>query len=86
MGLDRWIKSEKKEDEEKGKEEPQIKDSSELAKGIKTVEKPTLKLKKYVLICPKAKCKYQKTIVKKNITDKEKICPRCNSNMKLQKK
>ena len=86
MGLDRWIKSEKIEDEEKGKKEPQIKDSSELAKGIKTVEKPTLKLKKYVLICPKAKCKYQKTIVKKNITDKEKICPRCNSNMKLQKK
>jgi len=84
LGLDRWIKSEKKVDEEKGKKEPQIKDSSDVAKDIKSNEKQDLKLKKYVLICPKAKCKYQKTIMKKIITEKEKICPRCKSNMKLQ--
>ena len=71
MSLDKWIKSEKKDDKKRGKKEPEKKKSTEEAKEIKSIEKQDLKLKKYVLICPKAKCKYQKTIVKRTITEKE---------------
>ena len=84
MGLDKWIKP------EEAKKKPKIKDGSKKPK--KTESKPKEKkgaigpknLSKFNLVCPKAKCKYQKTIRKKELTDKDKVCPRCKSIMKIK--
>ncbi len=80
MGLDKWIKpekSEKKEDERstrKSKAQPIEK------KG----ENESIKLRKFVLICSKPKCKYKKIIMKKELSEKDRICPRCKNDMKVQ--
>jgi len=84
LGLDKWIKPEetktktiKKKDEE---------DLSKYGTSIPKEEqkdKESSKLTKFDLTCPNAKCKYKKTIMKKNLTEKDKICPRCKSEMKL---
>ena len=84
MGLDKWIKpegtvkkSEKKEDvrsTKKPKTQP-IKKKSEIE---------STNLTKFVLICSKPKCKYKKTIMKKELSEKDRICPRCKNEMKVQ--
>ena len=82
MGLDKWLKT--KEEVKKPKKEKTEK------KFTKAVSKPKEKesgesskvLSKYVLVC--SKCKYQKTIMKKKITEKDKICPRCNKLLKVK--
>jgi acetyl-CoA carboxylase beta subunit len=84
LGLDKWIKP------EEAKKKPKIKDDAKKPK--KTESKPKEKkgaigpknLLKFNLVCPKAKCKYQKTIRKKELTEKDKICPRCKSIMKIK--
>jgi len=84
LGLDKWIKP---EDEEK-----KPKKTDEITKEVKGKAKPKVKispkkpidLSKFVLLCPKASCKYQKTLMKKKLTDKDKICPRCQSKMKMK--
>jgi hypothetical protein len=85
LGLDRWIKPDEKKKKEETEKAPQIKNSSLKTKTVKSEEKPKLALKKYKLICPKAKCKYQRTLVKKRITEKDKLCPKCKTEMKIQK-
>ena len=84
MGLDKWIKPEdtKKQKIKKKEEGYQSKDGPSKPKE-KYKEKKSPKLTKFVLTCTKAKCKYKKTIVKKILTEKDKICPRCKSEMKL---
>ena len=84
MGLDKWIKPEdtKKQKIKKKDEGHPSKDGTSKPKE-KYKEKKSSKLTKFVLTCPKAKCKYKKTIVKKTLTEKDKICPRCRSEMKL---
>ena len=84
MGLDKWIKPEdtKKQKNKKKDERHPSKDCTSKPKE-KNKEKKSSKLTKFVLTCPKAKCKYKKTIVKKTLTEKDKICPRCRSEMKL---
>ena len=84
MGLDKWIKT------EENKKKPKIKDDTKKpkkteskAKEIKGTIGPK-NLLKFYLVCPKAKCKYQKTIIKKELTDKDKVCPRCKSIMKIK--
>jgi len=84
LGLDKWITP------EETKKKPKIKDG--IKKPKKTESKPKeingtigpKSLLKFYLVCPKAKCKYQKTIRKKELTDKDKICPRCKSIMKIK--
>ncbi|NVM18192.1 MAG: hypothetical protein HWN80_10785 [Candidatus Lokiarchaeota archaeon] len=85
MGLDKWIKSEETKTKEKKKKEEgdQKKKSDSKPKG-KQIEKNLLKLTKFELICSNAKCKYKKTIVKKLLTKKDKVCPRCKNEMKLK--
>ncbi|MFX0076204.1 MAG: hypothetical protein ACFE96_12230 [Candidatus Hermodarchaeota archaeon] len=79
MGLDKWIKpeeSQSKPREKKEKREPRkVIDS-------KPEDKGALKLTKNVLICSNSKCKYKKIVVKKTLTDKDLICPRCKKMMK----
>ena len=84
MGLDKWIKP-----EDKKKQKIKKKDEGDQSKGGSSKpkkeqeDKKSSKLTKFVLICQKAKCKYKKIIVKKTLTEKDKICPRCKNEMKL---
>jgi len=87
MGLDKWINPEDSKKKSIKKEKSPIK-----AKGSKgktaskdKLESPISKLKKYTLICSSAKCKYQKTLLKKELAEKDKICPRCNKQLKIKK-
>lgn len=86
MGLDRWIKPDKKREKEEAETTLLIKNSSVKTKTVKSEEKPKIELIKYLLICPKAKCKYQRILMKKRITEKDKLCPRCKTEMKIQTK
>ena len=83
MGLDKWILP---EDDKGKKERKKLKKSpeSDLKKQKKTPLKQTLALNKYTLICPKANCKYQKVVVKRLLTENDKICPKCKGKMKVK--
>ena len=86
MGLDKWLKPEEAEKKPKSKKPAPVKDKkNESKKSIaKVPEKPKIKLKKFVLTCPNSKCKYQKIIMKKQLTERDKICPRCKKEMKIK--
>ena len=86
LSLDKWITPDKKKKKEDPDKPSNIKKLSVKIKTIKSEEKPKTEFKKYFLICPKAKCKYQKTLMKKKITLKDKLCPRCKTEMKIKKK
>ena len=81
MSLDKWLKSEKPEKPIK-KAIPKITSKSIQAEEV-SKEEPK-KLIKYILACKTAKCNYKKTIVKRMLTDKDKICPRCKGEMKVK--
>ena len=85
MGLDKWIKPEdiKNKKIKKRDEGDQSKDSTSKPKEERK-DNESLKLTRFDLTCLRAKCKYKKTIVKKKLTEKDKICPRCKSEMKLK--
>ncbi|UCD01349.1 MAG: hypothetical protein JSV23_10800 [Promethearchaeota archaeon] len=86
MGLDKWLKSDDIAKESTKKKESSIKAKRSKGEQIqpKELETQSIKLTKYVLVCPNAKCKYQKTIIKKQITDEDKTCPRCKTKMKIK--
>ncbi|MBD3197832.1 MAG: hypothetical protein GF317_22465 [Candidatus Lokiarchaeota archaeon] len=75
MGLDKWIK---KDDDEKKE--------SVSKKKKEDISKEANKLKKFSLKCSKSKCNYQKTLMKRSLSQKDKICPRCKSEMKIKVK
>ena len=81
MGLDKWIGSEEsKKKPKKSGAEPKSK-----PKTNKDLEKDIdLKLKKHHLVCSKAKCKYQKVLMKKELKPQDLICPKCKSKMKTK--
>ena len=80
MGLDKWIKPEKSEK----KKEARSTRKSKTQTIEKKSENEAIKLTKFVLICSKPKCKYKKTMMKKELSEKDRICPRCKNNMKVQ--
>ena len=86
MGLDKWIKTEEEVKREKKKKAPPAKTKGSKGEGEKKpdLKKSSMKLIKYTLNCPNAKCKYQKIIMKKQLTNIDKICPRCNKEMKVK--
>jgi hypothetical protein len=88
MSLDKWIKpEEEKEEEKEGKdEEEQNEITDDKSEEIDKKRSQTPKLKKYHLKCPKKSCKYQKTLMKNNLSEKDKTCPRCKSEMKVKVK
>ncbi len=85
MGLDKWLKSEDDIIKSK-KKKPSIQDKKRKSEGTpeKLLEKKSVQLTKYTLICQNSKCKYQKTLIKKELTDDDKTCPRCNKIMKTK--
>ena len=86
MGLDKWIKPEEAEKKPKDKKPTpsKIKKIDSKKQVPKVSEKLINKLKKYTLTCPNSKCKYQKTIMKKQLSEIDKICPRCKKEMKIK--
>ncbi|MBY9010819.1 MAG: hypothetical protein KGD70_00435 [Candidatus Lokiarchaeota archaeon] len=85
MGLDKWIKPEETKTKAiKKKDESNQKKKSESKPTDKQNDRELSKLTKFDLSCSNTKCKYKKTIVKKIITEKDKICPRCKSEMKFK--
>ncbi|KKM05829.1 hypothetical protein LCGC14_1750130 [marine sediment metagenome] len=88
MGLDKWLKPEVVEKKLKKKREshPKVNENNIDTEIIKPLRRISKSLKKYILVCPNAKCKYQKTIMKKQLTKSDEICPRCNKKMKLKEK
>lgn len=86
MGLDKWLKPEdeaKKKKKKKESPDQTIKSKDgDIHKEL--LKKPSIQLRRYTLVCPNAKCKYQKTIRKKELTDEDKTCPRCNKTMKIK--
>ena len=53
--------------------------------SLRSSEESEKKYVKYLLICSKKSCGYQKRLVKKKLTNKDKTCPRCNGVMKIKK-
>lgn len=88
MGLDKWLKPEvvEKKLKKKGDLHPKVNENKIETEIIEPLGRLSKSLKKYILICPNAKCKYQKTIMKKQLTKSDEICPRCNKKMKLKEK
>jgi hypothetical protein len=87
VGLDKWLKTEEKVKKEKKKETAltEVKKSRRESEQKNTSKSLATQLVKYILVCPNSKCKYQKTIMKKQLTEKDSICPRCNKAMKVKK-
>ncbi|MFX1571299.1 MAG: hypothetical protein ACFFB0_00980 [Promethearchaeota archaeon] len=83
MGLDKWLKSEDQANKKsKNKRAPvQAKKNKNINYQSEIPEIQTIKLKKYILVCPRAKCKYQKIIMKKKLTETDRTCPKCNGEM-----
>lgn len=84
MGLDKWIKPEGSVKKSEKKDEARSTSKPKTQPIEKKGEKKTIKLTKFVLICSKPKCKYKKTIMKKELSEKDRICPRCKNEMKIQ--
>ncbi len=84
MGLDKWIKPEETVKKSEKKEDARSPRKPKTQPVEKKGEKEQIKLTKFVLICSKPKCKYKKTIVKKELSEKDRICPRCKNEMKVQ--
>lgn len=94
MSLDKWIKSDDKKEAKKKPEEKKKKQVKKIQQSQSTSEKvvqekkkgesTTQKFIKHHLKCSKKGCNYQKTIVKKQLNEKDTICPRCKSIMKAR--
>ncbi len=86
MGLDKWIKPEDADKNPKKKRitSEQVKESINDQKKKNTVDIKSPKLVKYSLVCQNKKCKFQKIMMKKLLTEEDKTCPRCKKEMKLK--
>jgi hypothetical protein len=85
VGLDKWLKPEEAEKKPKRSKPSEGKKNRDLKSenSIEVLEKPKSRLTKYLLTCSNSKCKYQKIIMKKQLEDLDKICPRCKKEMKI---
>ncbi len=53
-------------------------------KKLPPKQKPP-KITKHLLKCSKKSCKYQRTLVKKNLSEKDMVCRKCKSKMTSKK-
>ena len=87
MSLDKWINDDK--DSKKAKKKPPKKEKVEdkfedFESPEVDIAKDSRLLIKFVLTCSDSKCKYKKTLKKRTLKDKDKICPRCKKEMKIK--
>ena len=87
ISLDKWIKTEKKKKNEvkNNTGKTKIKLSKENLDKKEEIDRISEKFEKFELICKNTKCKYKKILKKKRITERDIICPRCKSEMKVKK-
>ena len=87
MGLDKWLKSEQEAKKKNTNKETvnRTKRTTEDSMLKKKTKESTGKLMKQTFTCTNAKCKYQRTIMKKQLTERDTICPRCSTKMKSKK-
>ena len=80
-------RSQKKPQTEKKppKKKPEAKSPKKSEQLLKPDKKDSVKIIKYKLVCPTKRCNYQKIKVKRNLSERDKICPRCKGQMKVQK-
>ena len=83
MGLDKWIKPEGTVKKTEKKEEARSTKKPKTQPKKKKSEIESINLTKFVLICSKPKCKYKKTILKKELSERDRICPRCKNEMNV---
>jgi len=85
LSLDKWIKSDKEKNSQKnGKKNSQTKNKKKLNKSREKLEPEEHLIKKFHLNCSKKSCNYQKIIMKRELNDKDLICPRCEGKMKIK--
>ncbi len=85
MGLDKWIKPEETKSKSiKKKDDKEPRKTSDIKQKGKESKNELSKITKFILSCSNTKCKYKKTIVKKVLMEKDKICPRCKNEMKVK--
>jgi hypothetical protein len=101
MSLDKWLGKEEEEEEEEEQAENEVdtkqvsdnfqktllpSDTEELkGKEEEKRESSGAKLTKYLLSCSNSKCEYKKTLMKRELTSDDKVCPRCKSDMNVRK-
>ena len=83
MSLEKWLKSGKKEEQKIKKGKNLETQNSQSKIPFKKTESKS-QFTKFILICTSTKCKYQKIIIKKALLDKDTICPKCKSKMKVK--
>ena len=88
MGLDKWLKSENNRNNSKNKKVKSEKVRKSKERRLKNGfdKEISTQLVKYTLICQNSKCKYQKIIMKKLLSEDDKKCPRCKKEMKIKGK
>ncbi len=59
--------------------------SPETKETDETTKRGTTKINKFKLVCSNAKCNFEKTLVKKELSPKDRTCPKCKSEMKIKK-
>ena len=85
MSLDKWIKSDKEKSNKKSnKENSEAKKTKNSNNSLKKLEPEKRLLKKFHLNCSKKNCNYQKIVVKRELSEKDLICPRCEGKMKIK--
>ena len=85
MSLDKWLKPGKKAPKKKPTIKiPAKKEPVKKVPERKSEEKKSVKLFKFSLSCPKKGCNYQKIKVKKELSERDKICPKCKGQMNVK--
>ncbi len=90
MSLDKWIKNDEDNKKVKKKLPPKKEKVEETIEEFEfqppevDIIKDSRLLTKFALTCSDSKCKYKKTLKKKTLKDKDKICPRCKKEMKIK--
>jgi hypothetical protein len=89
ISLDKWIKTEKKSKKEVKKKSSTSEKGgngfNELQGQKEGLNLVATKFEKFQLTCSNSKCKYKKIIKKKRLSERDIVCPRCKSEMKVKK-
>jgi len=85
LSLDKWLKPEKEKVPKKKEPAPKAKKATKPEDNLTKQKIKETKLRKFMLICPKVKCKYQKRLIKKQLDEKDYNCPKCKSKMTIKK-
>ena len=84
MSLDKWIKQDKKT-ANKEKKKPKGSKTSKKESIPEQKNSDKISIKKHFLTCSKKGCDYQRTLMKRQLSNLDKTCPKCGGIMKEKK-